>query len=63
MKKSFAFILVTFVSFLLMVVSYLLPVLCTLPLWANVVCIAYQFIFYTMVLAFFVFLIVNKKSK
>lgn len=63
MKKSFALVFVTVVLFLLMVLSYLLPTLWSVPLWVKVACIVYQFAFYTLLLAFFVFIIVRKKYK
>ena len=63
MMKSFALVSVSVVLFLLMVLSYLLPTLWSVPLWVKVACIAYQFAFYTMLLAFFVFIIVKKKYK
>ncbi len=63
MKKSFALVSVSVVLFLLMVLSYLLPTLWSVPLWVKVACIVYQFAFYTMLLAFFVFIIVKKKYK
>lgn len=63
MNKLLTFILVTVILFLLMVLSYLLPMLCSFPLWAKVVCIAYQFAFYAAMFVFFIMLAKYSKRK